>query len=333
MAGSARPLPAAGGRDVGVLALCLGAVPLLVWLGNPAVAFLAGAAIVLAFNRQPLPGGSLLGPLCLQAAIVLLGLELDLTTLWTLSVRYLGGIAGYVLATLALGFGLGRLLKVEAPASTLVSSGTAICGGTAIATLSGIVRAQPHQTGVALAVVFLLNAVALVGFPVIGHWLELSQHDFGVWVALAIHDTSSVVATAKIYGAEAAQVATTLKLGRTLWLVPLALAVSLSEHRPGQRPGASGAPSLRRPRRVKVPVFIVLFVAAAAVGTWLPIPGTVSSLVASTSDALLVTALFLVGTELTRGTARRIRGRMLWQALVLWLIAAPATLAAVVWLG
>ncbi len=332
MSGSAPPLPVAGGREVGALLLGIGAAPLLVWLGNPAVALLAGAAIVLTFDRQPLPGGSALGALCLQAAIVLLGLELDLTTLWTLSVRYLGGIAVYVVATLALGFGLGRLLRVEAPASALVSSGTAICGGTAIATLSAIVRAQPHQTGVALAIVFLLNALALVGFPAIGHWLELSQHDFGVWVALAVHDTSSVVATAKIYGAEAAQVATTLKLGRTLWLVPLALAVSLSARPPGRRPAAPGASSPPSSPGVRIPRFIVLFVAAAAAGTWLQIPSTVASLAAWSSDALLVTALFLVGTELTRGTVRRIRGRMLWQALALWLVAAPATLAAVLWL-
>ena len=161
--------------------------------------------------------------------------------------------------------------------------------------MSGVIRAAPAQTAVCLAVVFLLNAVALFTFPAVGEWLELSQRQFGVWAALAIHDTSSVVATAAIYGDEAAEVATTLKLVRTLWLVPVAFAFAVLHRAPAAR--------------LRVPGFIVLFVLAAAAGSLLPLPNWWLALCKTASSALLVVALFLVGTELTRDTVRRLRGR------------------------
>lgn len=314
------------GHPVGVLLSAL-VLPGLLWLANPALALLAGGAIALGLNRRPFNHGSTMAAYSLQAAIVLLGLNLDLNTLWSLSAQYTGAVAVYVLATMGLGLMLGRLLGVEAASSKLVSAGTAICGGTAIATLSGLVRAQPQQIGVALAIVFLLNAVALVSFPWIGRSLELSQLQFGLWSALAIHDTSSVVATAAIYGDRAAEVATTLKLGRTLWLIPLVLAVSVYEHRVQQRQGATGpAPRLR------VPGFILAFVAAAGVGSAVDLPDLVAAWSGHLSRGLLVVALFLVGTELTRATVRQIRGRVLWQAVGLWLAVVLVVLAAVVWL-
>jgi uncharacterized integral membrane protein (TIGR00698 family) len=309
--------------------MCLGALPPILWFGNPALALLTGAAIAILLDRQPISGSGPYGKYFLQAAIVLLGLKLDLQTLFDLSAQYSWGVAIYVLATLALGLGLGRLLQVESPSSQLVSAGTAICGGTAIVTLSSLVRAQPHQTGVALAIVFLLNAVALFTFPGIGRLLELSQLEFGLWAALAIHDTSSVVATAAVYGDEAVAVATTIKLGRTLWLIPLAFAFSVyARSAVPDRPGVDGpAPRLR------VPGFILLFVAAAAMGSWLPIPPLVTGAAGAFSKLLLVAALFLLGTEITRATVRQLRGRVLWQALGLWLLVAPVTLGLVLWLA
>ncbi|MFU8815261.1 MAG: YeiH family protein [Pseudomonadales bacterium] len=321
-------LPAASARlrNLGLI-LCAAALPPLLWVGNPALALLVGATIAVMLDRQPLALSGILGKYFLQTAIVLLGLKLNLATLWALSAQYSWGVAVYVLGTLALGLLLGRLLQVEAPSSKLISSGTAICGGTTIATLSSVVRAQPHQTGVALAIVFLLNAVALFTFPAIGRALGLSQLEFGLWAALAIHDTSSVVATAALYGDEAAAVATTIKLGRTLWLIPLAFAVSVYEQAAAR--GVPGAP--QQAPRLRVPGFILLFVAAAAVGSWLPLPQPLPELAGSLSKLLLVAALFLLGTEITRGTVRRIRGRVLWQALALWLVVAPATLGAVLY--
>ncbi len=288
------------------------ALPPLIYVGNPAFALLVGGAIVLVIDRGLVPQASTLSGYCLQTAIVLLGFRLSLDTLWSLSADYTWTVAAYVLATLGLGLLIGRLLRVESAPSKLITAGTAICGGTAIATLSTLVRAQPQQTAVALAIVFLLNVVALLTFPVIGQWLDLSQLEFGLWSALAIHDTSSVVATAAIYGDEAAEVATTIKLGRTLWIIPVALGASLMQR------GESA--------RLRVPGFILLFIGAAAFGTAIELPAVATQAAGAVSKALLVVALFLVGTELTRATVRRIRGRVLWQALLLWGLVVPGSL-------
>lgn len=304
--------------------LCLALLPVLIWYGNPALALLAGGAVALGSNRRPFDAGARWARLSLQSAIVLLGLKLDLQTVWSLSADYTALVAGYVLLTLAAGAVFGRLLAVETPSARLIGAGTAICGGTAIATLSAVVRAQPQQTAVALAIVFLLNVVALVSFPWIGRALDLTQVQFGLWSALAIHDTSSVIATAAIYGEQAAEVATTIKLGRTLWLIPLTFALSLTVSRADG--DGTAAPRLR------VPGFVLAFVAAAAVGSVWRMPAIVPDVAGTLSRWLLVVALLLVGTELTRTTVRRIRGRALLLALLLWAIAAPATLAVVIWM-
>jgi uncharacterized integral membrane protein (TIGR00698 family) len=308
--------------------LCLCLLPPLIWIGNPAWGLLAGGTLALATNRRPFEATGTLTTYSLQAAIVLLGFRLDLNTLVTLSAEYAVAVAAYVLSTLALGLTVGRMLGLEAPSSKLLSAGTAICGGTAIATLSTVVRAEPQQTSVALAIVFLLNVVALLTFPWIGHALELSQVEFGLWAALAIHDTSSVVATAAIYGEAAAEVATTIKLGRTLWLIPLVFVMAVVEQRNHSDDGGG-----RPMPRLRVPGFVLMFVAAAAVGSILELPDAVAATAGTLSKWLLVVALFLVGTELTRGTLRRIRGRVLGHALALWLVVVPATLGAVMWLA
>jgi uncharacterized integral membrane protein (TIGR00698 family) len=311
--------------------LALAALPIALHLGNPALGLLAGGAIVLALDRKLLPHGSTISRYCLQAAIVLLGLRLDLGTLLGLSATYSWAVAGYVLGTLAAGLLVGRWLAVDGPSTKLIASGTAICGGTAIASLSNIVRAQPHQTAVALAIVFLLNVVALFSFPTVGRWLDLSQLQFGLWAALAIHDTSSVVATAAIYGEEALEVATTIKLGRTLWLIPLVFVLGVYEQVRARSAAIDNGTRLRAPR-VRVPAFILLFVAAAALGSLLTVPAGVVATAGAVSKVLLVIALFLVGTELTRSTVRQIRGRVLWLGLGLWLVVAPATLLLVLYL-
>lgn len=312
------------------LGLCLLAP--LVWYGNPAIALLAGGALALGVNRQAVPGSATLARYALQTAIVLLGLKLNLNTLWELSAQYAWIVAAYVLSSLAAGLALGRMLKVESVPSRLISAGTAICGGTAIATLSAVLRARPQHTAVALAIVFLLNVVALLTFPLIGRALGLTDLQFGLWAALAIHDTSSVVATAAVFGERAAEIATTIKLGRTLWLIPLVLVASAIEER-RQEVREAGPQAGSAVPRLRVPWFVVLFVGAAAAGTLLPLPEAVPSMAGAASGALLVVALFLVGTELTRDVARQIRGRVVWQALGLWLLVIPGTLALAIWLG
>ncbi|MCH2099281.1 MAG: putative sulfate exporter family transporter, partial [Pseudomonadales bacterium] len=226
---------------------------------------------------------------------------------------------GYVVGVLAIGMLLGRLIGLDRISTALMAGGTAICGGTTIATLSPILAARPEQTGVAIGIVFLLNALALITFPALGAWLGMSEEAFGVFVALAVHDTSSVVATAAAYGDRALEVATTVKLGRTLWLIPLAI-------------GASVIMS-RSQAQVRVPGFILAFVAASILATLLEIPRELISIAGLLSKGLLVGALFFVGTEMSRTTVLAIRGRVLVHALVLWGLALAGTLTAVLAAG
>jgi uncharacterized integral membrane protein (TIGR00698 family) len=289
-----------------------------IYFRNPAYALLLGLATRLFTGINPLQSVSKWGKLSLQSAIVLLGFTLGFDRLIQVSADYGLVVAVFVLGTLALGFGLAKALASEKAEATLLSSGTAICGGTAIATLAPIIQAKPHNVGVAMALVFLLNAVALLTFPYIGHALELSQQDFGAWVALAIHDTSSVVATAAIYGDEAAVVATTVKLGRTLWLIPLAFVVSLSYR-------SSEA-------RLRVPGFILLFILAAALGSFVPLGEVLLAAVSTVSKILLVVALGMIGLEIDRTTLSQVSWRSVGLGVGLWAVVAPAALALVLWL-
>jgi len=304
-------------RDKLALGLVVLALPGLILLGNPAIALLVAGAGSIILNQNLLSFGTEAGKYALQTAIVLLGFCMDAGNLLSLSAEYTLLVAGYVLLTLALGIGLGLLISRDKVSNKLISSGTAICGGTTIASLSPIIKASPEQTGVALALVFLLNAVALFTFPYIGEWLELSQTQFGVWVSLAIHDTSSVVATAVIYGEEAGKVATTLKLGRTLWLIPLLLIFAILEKSPQAK--------------LRIPGFIVLFIGASILGSTISFPDQVISTAGYISKALLVVALFCIGSEISRDTVKRLRGQTLVHGLLLWLIVVPATLLIVVY--
>jgi uncharacterized integral membrane protein (TIGR00698 family) len=284
-------------------------------LGNPALALLAASLMCVVLNRPLLPAADVLGRYSLQTAIVLLGLKLNMREMWAISANYSLLVTVYVLTTIAIGLGLGLLLRNERNSSRLIASGTAICGGTTIASLSPVIHARPEQTGVALAIVFLLNAVAMFTFPALGHTLDMTQEQFGLWAALAIHDTSSVVGTAALYGEEAVAVATTLKLGRTLWLIPLLLVFSLIERAPNAK--------------LRVPGFIVAFVAASVAGSLLPLPATVSSGAGMVSKALLVCALFFIGSQIDRNTLRSLRGAALWHGVLLWVLVVPATLGVI----
>ncbi len=305
-------------RDKLALALVVLSLPPLLYLGNPAIALLFAGACSIALNQSLLSFGTVAGKYALQTAIVLLGFSMDAKNLLSLSADYTLLVALYVLLTLAIGLALGKIISDDQTSNKLIASGTAICGGTTIASLSPLVRATPEQTGVALALVFLLNALALFTFPYIGHWLELSQTQFGVWVSLAIHDTSSVVATAVIYGEEAAKVATTLKLGRTLWLIPLLLVFALLEK-------SSQA-------KLRIPGFIILFVLASVLGSSLPVPAQITHGASLISKALLVLALFCIGTEINRETVKRLRGQTLLHGLLLWFMVVPVTLLVVMYL-
>ena len=208
-------------RQSNIVVIVLLGAGLVVFVSNPAVAFVAGALYSLIYNR-PLPANlGKTGTYCLQIAIVLLGLKLNAGEVIKLTQDYAPIVAGYVVLAMVLGLLIGKLVQNTSKSSQLVSAGTAICGGTAVATISPVIQAKTEETGVALSLIFLLNIFALLLFPYIGQYLQMTQEQFGVWVALSVHDTSSVVATSAIFGEEAMKVATTVKLGRTLWLIPV----------------------------------------------------------------------------------------------------------------
>lgn len=190
-----------------------------------------------------------------------------------------------IAATLVLGYFIGKLLKMNRKGSHLISSGTAICGGSAIAAVSPVINASEKDISISLGVIFLLNSIALIVFPPLGHLLGLSQHQFGLWCAIAIHDTSSVVGAAYTFGEEALKVATTVKLARALWIIPLSLLSVFLFKGKG--------------KRVKIPYFIFLFMLAIIMNSYLPIPSIITGSITSISKSLLVLTLFLIGAGLS----------------------------------
>ena len=288
------------------------ALTALVMVGNPAIALMVGMTISLFLNRAPIANGSTYGKHLLQTAIVLLGLKLNATELLDISSTYAMPVATFVCTTLIVGLMSGWLARSYRTTNALISSGTAICGGTTIATLSPILAARPEQTGAALCVVFLLNAIALMTFPTIGAWLNLSQEQFGVWAALAIHDTSSVVAAAQMYGTEAAEIATTIKMGRTLWLIPLMIVASL----------VVGT----QQSKIRIPNFIFVFITASVIGSWISFSSSALTAIGHVVASLLVVALFFVGTEITRETLKSLAFTSVAHGVVLWLLVILAVL-------
>lgn len=253
----------------------------------------------------------------LQASVVGLGAGMNLAVVARAGVSGLGQTLVSLTLTLGVALLLARGLRTERTTSLLIGVGTAICGGSAIAAVAPAIGAKSHQSSVALVVVFLLNAVALVVFPPIGHAVGLSQHEFGLWAALAIHDTSSVVGAALQYGPEALEVGTTVKLARALWIIPLTLV--LARFWPRDADAKAGA--------AKRPWFILGFLVMAALVTWVPALAGPGKWVAMAARQLLVATLFLVGAGVSREALKHVGVRPLVLGVVLWVLVGGATLA------
>ncbi|QES87417.1 YeiH family protein [Rhizosphaericola mali] len=220
-----------------------------------------------------------------------------------------------IIATLTIGYLLGKIFKIDKKSSFLISAGTAICGGSAIAAVAPVIKAEEKQMSVALGTVFLLNSVALFLFPMIGHSLHLSQIQFGIWSAIAIHDTSSVVGAASKYGTQALEIATTVKLARALWIIPVAFgATFLFKNKGG---------------KVKIPWFIGIFILAMIANTYLPFVQMCSHTITLIAKAGLTLTLFLIGCGLNRKMLASVGVRPLIQGIVLWIFISCAGLWAV----
>jgi uncharacterized integral membrane protein (TIGR00698 family) len=303
--------------------LALLAFMLTPW-ASPALALGLGAVLALTAGNPFAARTARASRWLLQASVVGLGFGMPLSAVVRAGASGVGYTVAGIATALVLGLSLGRWLAVEEETSLLLTAGTSICGGSAIAAVGPAIGARAESMSVALATVFVLNAVALYAFPAIGHLLGLSQGQFAVWAAVAIHDTSSVVGAASSYGAQALQSATVLKLARALWIVPLTLvAAAYARRRARAQTGAHEA-------RVKLPWFIALFVGAALLRTLLPSPALPAlDVLARVARTGLVVTLFLIGAGLSRQTLRVVGARPLLQGLLLWLAVASLALFAV----
>lgn len=281
---------------------------------SPPVALLAGIAYGFSFNHPYQLDSRNLSRFLLQAAVVGLGFGMSLRQVVH------AGRAGFlytavsITVALALGWFLGRLLNVTGKASFLISAGTAICGGSAIAAIAPITKPDEEEMAMSLGTVFILNSVALLVFPAIGVAARMTQTQFGLWSALAIHDTSSVVGAAAKYGPQALQIGTTVKLARALWIVPVAIVTAYVS---------------KSKTRIHWPWFILLFCGAAVANTYLPVGAAVYPTLTRLGRLGLTVVLFLIGTSLSKDTVRRVGLRPFIQGVCLWLIIATASFMAI----
>lgn len=292
---------------------------------SSALGLVAGIVLALTLGN-PWPGETKVWtPRLLQLSVIGLGFGMNLNEVLRVGAHGILYTVAGIAFCFALGTLLARMLTVTRDLGLLITVGTAICGGSAIAAVAPAIRAKDHETSVALATVFLLNAIGLLVFPLLGHAVGLDETRFGLWAALAIHDTSSVVGAARQYGPIALQIATTVKLARALWIVPVALGIGWLRAREEE-----GAPTGAAPKaKAKRPWFILGFLGAAALVSFVPALAPAGKLLYAGARQALVATLFLIGAGLSRAALKTVGVRPLAQGVALWVIVGSASLAAI----
>ncbi|WP_209320126.1 YeiH family protein [Flavobacterium denitrificans] len=286
---------------------------------SPPIALLLGVIMVNVFGNPFMEFNNKAITFLLQFSVVGLGFGMNASSAVS------AGKEGFLLtvfsifSTLIFGFLLGKWLKNEKKTSHLISCGTAICGGSAIAAISPVIKSNENQTSIALGVIFILNSVALFVFPFIGHQLDLSQQDFGLWCAIAIHDTSSVVGAANKYGTEALQVATTVKLARALWIIPISLITAFVFK--------------NKNSKIKIPYFIGFFILAMLLNSYVSTVSVFAPHIVNVAKTGLTITLFLIGATLNFNTLKAVGIKPLLQGIFLWLFIAVLALIAIVFLN
>lgn len=286
---------------------------------SPPIALLLGVVMVNVFGNPFVAFNHTAITYLLQFSVIGLGFGMNASNAIS------AGKEGFLLtifsifSTLILGTFLGRWLKTDRKTSHLISCGTAICGGSAIAAISPVIKSNENQTSIALGVIFILNSIALFIFPFIGHQLDLSQKEFGLWCAIAIHDTSSVVGAANKYGAEALQIATTVKLARALWIIPISL--------------LTAAIFKNKSQKIKIPYFIGLFILAMLFNSYVPATAIVAPFIVDVAKIGLTITLFLIGATLNINTLKSVGVKPLLQGVFLWIFIAGLGLASILYLG
>ncbi len=256
-------------------------------------------------NKNPFPNFNKLISRCLlQVSIVGLGFGMNVHESLKTGGNGIVFTIISVVSVMFIGVFIGKYFKIDKITSYLISSGTAICGGSAIAAVGPLTKADQNQISISLATIFILNAVGLFIFPLFGKLLDLTQHQFGVWAAIAIHDTSSVVGAATTYGKEALQVATTVKLTRALWIIPLSLATAMIFK--------------NKDEKLQIPWFILLFIVAMLINSYFQLPKIFTSYIVYLSQRLLILTLFFIGAGLSRTSIAKVGIKPLLLALFLW---------------
>lgn len=290
-------------------------------LVSPPIALALGLCLALTIGNPFAEQSGKINRYLLRGSVILLGFGMDLHSVIKAGKDGILFTVTTIFGTLILGYIVGKLLRINGKTSALISSGTAICGGSAIAAVAPAIRADTNETSVSLGTIFILNSVALFIFPIIGHALNLTENQFGVWAAIAIHDTSSVVGAGAKYGNEALQIATTVKLARALWIAPVAFMFAF----------------FYRPKHGEVkiyeiiPWFIFLFLVATIIRTYAPLtvpPSLFESFVKLAKTGLTVT-LFLIGASLSRQTLKAVGLKPMIQGVILWIVISIVALLAV----
>ena len=278
---------------------------------SPPLALSMGLVFGLCVIHPYSADGRMLSRFLLQASVVGMGFGMNLHDVLRAGRSAFADTAASIAFVLLAGWLTGRLLRVQSTQSFLITAGTAICGGSAIAAIAPIIQADEEETAISLGTIFILNAIALLTFPPIGWTLRLSQQQFGLWSALAIHDTSSVVGATARYGAIALVVGTTVKLTRALWILPLSLAAAAVK---------------RTSSPVRCPWFIVLFCLAVVGNTYMPVFVSLSRALSHLGKLGLTATLYLIGTGISLNTLREVGIRPLLQGVLLWLLVAATSL-------
>lgn len=279
---------------------------------SPPIALLLGILIAQFVGHPYLHLNHKATHILLQVSVVGLGFGMNVNTALQAGKSGILFTIVSIFGTLTAGYFIGKLLKINKKTSYLISSGTAICGGSAIAAISPVIKAEEKQISIALGTVFILNSIALILFPFIGAQLHLSQSQFGLWAAIAIHDTSSVVGAASKYGNQALAIATTVKLARALWIIPVAFFSSLIFKSKGTK--------------IKIPYFIGFFVVAIFINTYVPFISSINSYIVQISKTGLTVTLFLIGSGLSKKMLASVGIKPILQGVILWLLISTTTL-------
>lgn len=316
--------PVAWHAGIRHFAALLGLLIILIFGLSPPTALLMGIACALTRTVDVTGWGKGTSKYLIQACVVVLGISMDLHEVLRAGLTGLGLAAATIALVFAAGHVLSKLYKTDATITTLISSGTAICGGSAIAAISAVVGPTSAQTSVALATVFLLNAVALYVFPPLGHAAGLTPEQFGAWAAIAIHDVSSVVGAASTFDPASLHPATTIKLARALWIAPLTIILAWVWSKKNAGSGGK-APSWA----VILPIFIVFFLIASGLGTFVPALAAHADGAKDIAKRGMACALFLIGSGLSASAIAKVGWRPLALGATLWILISAVSLAAV----